>query len=221
MRTFVIAVMILCFAFSASAMDRVDTPNNPNAVDPSSVVLPDGGDFTVINARDVTVFDNLEDFMANLEADYFYDDFSWLDWGTIGGELTYSFGPVNGYSYTASASNGLYSVPGALSTNSSGDPLIIDFDGAPVFAVGGDFLSTDFDGIPVVELVTILLNDGTTVEMTNPQFFAGFTSTEAITQLQIITTDNWATLDSFYVGQMSGTISTVESSWDNVKSLYR
>lgn len=220
MRTFAFAIFMLLLTNPVAALDRSDLPDNPNAINPGSVTMPEGGELVVTNQRDVTVFDNLDDFLAVLDSEYYFDDFEWLDWGTISSE-TYTFGPVNGYSYTASSifDNGLYSIPGALSLNFLEESMVIDFDGLPVFAVGGDFFTTDYDGVPVDGTIVVSLDDGTTVELSSPQMFAGFLSTQAITQLVLNPVENWATLDNFYVGQM-GSVSSAESTWGAVKVLF-
>lgn len=225
MQRFVTLILILLVAGSALALDRADMPSNPAAFnnDAASPALPEGQDVTIFQMRDTTVYLNSGDFLALLEPGYYFDNFGWLDWGTIGGDLSYQFGPVNGYSFTASAPNGLYSIPGALSTNSAYETLTLDFDGLPVFAVGGDFYATDFDGVPITATVTLLLSDGTTVDLDSPARFAGFVSDVAITQLTVSTpntgTSAWVTLDNFYVGQ-TGTVAAELTTFGGIKALF-
>ena len=42
--------------------------------------------------------------------------------------------------------------------------------GLPVTAVAGDFVATHFDGNPMTTVVTVALDDGTTVELTTRQY---------------------------------------------------
>lgn len=180
-----------------------------------------GDGHVVRDQRTVTVYDDLDAFLAVLAPDYYFDDFAWADWGTVSGP-SYTFGPVNGYSYTASSPGELFSVPGAISTNSPLDELTITFDGLPVTAVGGDFFMTDFDGNPISEPITVTLDDGTTVDMTYPTVFAGFASDVAITSLTLTTTattNSWVAFDNLYVGQL-GTVAAEPTSFSQVKALF-
>jgi hypothetical protein len=225
-RQLVIAVLLLAFVGTAIASDRSSLPTNPQAYyppDDSNPAAQNDDGFVIVVERNTEVYSNLEDFLAVIEDNYFFDDFEWCDWGTVN-DASYQFGPVNGFSYTASAEGGIFSVPGAMSTNSPLASIVIDFDGIPVTAVGGDFFATDFDGNPVTTTVAVTLNDGTTVELSHPTVFAGFTNGESITQLVISVVDLsenvWATYDNFYVGQM-GAVSAERTAWSYVKALFR
>ena len=223
MRFFAIVALILVLVGTAGATDRATMAENPNAFKPPAEPQhgPQNGDGLVITVhRAATVYYSLAEFLAVLEADYFFDDFAWLDWGTISAE-SYTFGPVNGYSYTASAVGGVFSIPGAMSTNSAEDPITIVFDGLPVTAVAGDFFGTDFDGNPMTTVVTVALDDGTSVELTYPTAFVGFTTVVPMTSMTISCGDGlWATYDNFYVGQMA-TVPVEDRSWGRIKTLYR
>jgi hypothetical protein len=224
MRVFVIAFTILAVVGTAGAIDRVMMPSNPSAYNPSGEPEhgPQNGEGVAIKTlRDATVYYSLDAFLDVIQGDYYFDDFSWLGWGTISGDLTYQFGPVNGYSYTASALNGLYSIPGAMSTNSAEDPLTLTFDGLPVTAVAGDFYGTDFDGNPMPTVVTVQLDDGTTVGLSYPTVFVGFTTPVPMVSLTISCGDGlWPTYDNFYVGQLA-IVPVEDLSWTRIKTLYR
>lgn len=223
MRFFAIAILILVVVGAAGGMDRSEMINHTNPYYPPDDPQhgPQNGDGVVITQlRDATVYYNLADFLAVIEPDYFFDDFSWCGWGTVNAE-SYQFGPVNGYSYTAWASNGVFSIPGAMSTNSYEDPLVLTFDGLPVTAVAGDFFGTDYDGNPVATVTTIELDDGTIVQLDYPTTFVGFTSSVPITTLTITVFDElWPTYDNFYVGQLA-IVPVEERSWTQVKALYQ
>ncbi len=76
--------------------------------------------------------------------------------------------------------------------------------GLPVTAVAGDFVATHFDGNPMPSVVTVALDDGTTVELTYPTVFVGFTTVVPMMSMTISCGDGvWATYDDFYVGQMA------------------
>lgn len=224
MRVFAITVLILAVVGTAGAINRSDMINNADPYYPPDQPQhgPQNGDGVVITTlRDATVYYSLAGFLDAIQGDYYLDDFSWLDWGTISGVTTYQFGPVNGYSYTAFAASELFSIPGAMSTNSAEDPLILTFDGLPVTAVAGDFFGTDFNGNPVATVVTVALDDGTTVELTLPTVFVGFTTPAPITTLTISCGGGlWATYDNFYVGQMA-IVPVEERSWGLIKALYQ
>jgi hypothetical protein len=224
MRFFAIAALIFAFVLTAGATERDAMSINPDAYDPPGGTHhgPQTGEGFVIKAqRAATVYYNFAEFMAVLEPGYFYDDFSWCSWGTVSGTTTYQFGPVNGYSYTASAASGLFSIPGAMSTNGNEDPITLTFDGDPVTAVAGDFFATDYDGFPQVTVVTVVLDDGTTVDLTYPTTFVGFTAVVPIVSITISCGDStWATYDNFYVGQMTS-VPVEHQSWGLIKALYR
>jgi hypothetical protein len=109
---------------------------------------------------------------------------------------------VNGYSFDAYAALGLWSNIGALSTNDAFDPLVFTFTGNPVTAVGGLFSATDIGGNPINQVVTLLLNDGTTYSLTGTGF-VGFTTTVPIISLTADAVDspnyNWPAVSYLYV----------------------
>jgi hypothetical protein len=224
MRTIVIAMLVLAFASSLLAADRATMPENPNAY-----VQPEGwsdglmGEAPVIMVeRSTTVYTNLADFLAILNPGYYFDDFAWVDWGDPYAP-SYDFGPVNGYSYTVSSAGEIFGIPGAISTNTPNEPMIIVFTGLPVTAVGGDFFCTDFDGAPESVSTIVALADGTTVTLDWPTVFVGFSSTVPITSL-VIDTDAtaavWVTLDNFYVGE-TGVIATESLTLSHIKTLFQ
>jgi hypothetical protein len=223
MRFVAIALLIVAVASTAIAADRTDMLQNPNAYDPSEDPHqgPQNGDGVVIKTlRDASIYYNLGDFLAAIEPDYFFDDFSWCGWGTVS-EPQYQFGPVNGYSYTAFALNGVFSIPGAMSTNTAEDPLILTFDGVPVTAVAGDFFATDFDGNPMPTTVTVSLDDGTVVDLVYPTVFVGFTSPVPMVSLTITCGGGyWPTYDNFYVGTLV-MVPVEDSTWGAIKAMYR
>ncbi len=109
-----------------------------------------------------------------------------------------------GTSYTASAFGELWSTPGQIGGNASNDPLEIEFDGDPVFAVGGDFFCTDFDGNLVSASTLVELDDGSNVILEHPDVFAGFVCDEPISTLTMTNenSDIWLGFDNMYVGDI-------------------
>ena len=150
-----------------------------------------------------TVFTDETSFLAAIDPDYYLENFNSLPSGTIPSPR--SFGPVNGYSYNVSAEAGLYSDGEVMSTNSSGDPLIITFTGSPVSAVGGNFWLTNDAFQPTPGSLVIDVADGTQEILVNPDesTFLGFVSTSPIVSLTLTpdTKSSYATMDDLYVGK--------------------
>lgn len=224
MRIMVWLCMALMVAGTAMAADRSSMPDNPKAVrqDMASPANPHGDGIVVDSTRETIVYTTLAEFLGVLEPGYYFNDFASLDWGTIN-EPSYPFGPVNGYGYTVAAASGVFSIPGAVSTNSAYDSLTITFSGLPVFAVGGDFFGTDFDGVAIPSTVTVTLADGTTVDITYPARFIGFSSQAAIASLTVSTANTgvstWVTVDNFYVGS-ANPVAVEMRTFGNVKALF-
>jgi len=159
-------------------------------------------------------------FLTHLDPQYYLEDFSNYTYGNPldGSKASENYGPVNGYSWTASVPNnwpstygtvGLFSLSGALTTYAAEDILTITFTGNPVTALGGFFSSTDINGAVMQQTVTVNLSDNTSVSLTGSAF-RGFTSDFAILSLAIDavdvnpTTVFWPMLDHFYVGSYVG-----------------
>src|SRR5882757_4791580 len=87
-----------------------------------------------VNALAAFSFNSESSFTANLPPGYYLEDFHAYDGLPLGGAFqgaSVNFGPVSGYSYTATApTNGVYGIQqgtgnGALSTNNPSDSLIL------------------------------------------------------------------------------------------------
>lgn len=150
-------------------------------------------------------------FVANIKPDFYVEDYSTYVYGTPldGSQATYGYGPVNGYAYTASAENGLWSNDSSLSTNSAYKALRMDFTGKDVTAVGGNVVATDKYGALIPGTITVLMEDGSQWTLTgqDASSFFGFTSASPIVSVEFNVTDpgdavaRWIQLDHFYVGQ--------------------
>jgi MYXO-CTERM domain-containing protein len=157
-------------------------------------------------AGTATVFTDMASFMANVLPGSYTNDFATVPVGDAGPSL--NFGPVNGFSYTISATNGgnLFNDPGIVSTNTATDALVVTFTGAAVTAVGGNFWASDILFLPTGTDITINLSDGTNVSYTStgPNDFRGFISDVAITSMTIDAPEGlgnaWATMDNLTVG---------------------
>jgi hypothetical protein len=224
MRLLLITILTLALAGLALGADRDSMPDNPNAyVQPENWSAGlGGGDFVVELQRATVVYENPADFLSLIAPGFYLEDFAGVMYGDITGPSA-TFGPVNGYSFTTTSPGGLYSVDGAMSTNSPLDPLSIVIDGLPATAIGGDFYATDFDGNPVSEPVTVTTNDGTAVTITYPSVFAGFVSDDPITEITITTSaagSVFVAFDNLHVGE-AGTVAAEASSFSQVKALFQ
>ena len=150
-------------------------------------------------------FENEVDFVNQLAPGFYLEDFDEFGFELQGPSIDFTEGP---WSYTISAPGEVFSVPGAMSTNTPYDPLTVDFTGQDVYAVGGYFYASDFDGLFFPGTINVELSDGT-VYSANPvsaNDFVGFVSSVPITSLTITVDDpgdlesRWATIDNFYVG---------------------
>ena len=145
-------------------------------------------------------------FVAMLQPGYYLENFNDFIYQPY--ESPLPFGPVNGFSYNASAPGHLWGCIGALSTASDLELLTITFTGDPVTAVGGLFFGTDNDGYTIPSYVTVTLSNGTIESYeTTGDVFRGFTSTIPISYLTIDTiypgvANVWPTIDHFYVGNV-------------------
>jgi hypothetical protein len=155
------------------------------------------------------VYTTKADFAAVLDT-YYLEEFNGYTYGSYAEPTPLSLGPVNGYSYTMSATDGLFSGDGNMSTSQPADPLLIDFTGAPVTAVGGLFWPTDELGRDLEGNIYLnLVGDEIytySIPNANSSTFVGFTSIVPLTQMSITTdydagtTYHWPTVDDFYVG---------------------
>ncbi|MEI6336087.1 MAG: VPLPA-CTERM sorting domain-containing protein [Methylococcaceae bacterium] len=170
-----------------------------------------------------TVFTDEATFLAQIKPGYYLEEFSNYTYNENGSfpldgtQMTQSYEPINGYSWTAATIpdgtaqglNGLFSIPNALSTWAAEDLLTITFTGSPVTALGGIFASTDSNGDVTQQEVVITLsdNDNTSVRFFGSDF-RGFTSDIAIASLTIDAVDVgpnnvfWPKLDRFYIGSV-------------------
>ena len=156
------------------------------------------------------IYDNESAFVGQILPDYYLENFDNYVYNPSppSYQTTADFGPINGYSWQAYASQDLFFTNGALSISDAPDKLVITFSGLPVTAVAGVFTSTDLNGNIISQDVTVTLNDGTSVTY-NGSHFAGFTSSIPFVSLTVDGIDypldnstvwNWPQVDDFYVG---------------------
>jgi hypothetical protein len=171
-------------------------------------------------AASADLFTDEATFLTQIDSDYYLEEFDGYFYGSYT-ELSLDLGPVNGYSYTITTVDllGLYSGDGNMSTNNAFDPLLVNFTGNDVYAVGGWFFGGDILGFYVPATVTIDLSDGQsyTFDTTSDTDFVGFTSAVPIVSMTIDAVDPfdpagvpvWATMDHFYVGNLIPAPSTM------------
>ncbi len=156
------------------------------------------------SASGAVVYSSLATFLPNLVGPYYLEDFNSLS----NNDLSLDFGPVNGYSFTALAFDGLGNYSGGgetfLSTNQPDDTLLVLFTGAPVNVSGFDLRENDITGSPTAGDVHIELTDGTTVDLIGVAFdeFRGFVSAVAIVGFTVdsYTDELYPGIDNLYVG---------------------
>ena len=167
----------------------------------------------VSSALAATVYNNQADFLANVAAGYYLEDF-----GTPATSYVVTAPFTNGtYTWSVSAGDDIYvwgedyasGTPcvGSLGTNGPGYAMTFTFSGAPVTAFGGNLYLTDQYFGAVSGTAVVSLNDGTQVTLTNPYSttFTGFTSTTPITSVTLTpdpgsTVNLYGTVDNIICG---------------------
>jgi hypothetical protein len=117
----------------------------------------------------------------------------------------------NGFSYSVSASSGLYSSGDSLGTNQPYETLTISFTGMDVTAFGGNFFALDLGDNFVPSVITVALSDGSSysfdsTSMEDSYFgFATYDGTIAsfsITAADLPLNGLYPTLDNLTVGEI-------------------
>lgn len=148
-------------------------------------------------------------FTTAMSGSFYLEDFNDFTFGSPlnGSQLTWTAPGANGYGWQASATVGLWSLPGALSVAQNNDPLVITFTGAPVTAFGAIVADTDLNGQTVAGTVTFLMSNGDTQNRTfaaGESGFLGWTGNSAISSVVISPSgagaENYATIDHVYTG---------------------
>jgi len=156
----------------------------------------------------ILTFTNQADFLNAIQPGFYLNNFASLpDFGFVSSPTVFSNGT---FSYTASATDGLYGVSPngdrALSTADLSTNIVFDNFAPTITAIGGYFFGTDFDGDPTSVTVTASVNGGsalleaTTASATN---FFGFVSDDGspILSLTLSIDSEYATVDDLIVGQ--------------------
>jgi hypothetical protein len=158
-----------------------------------------------------TFYTSEASFLAAINATYYLEDFSGMTYGNpLDGSQTSWVAPgANGYGFTASATNALYSNTSAISTNNANEPLTLTFSGLPVSAFGANLANSDISGAFLAGTQTLTISNGDTqnvVTLTPSESFIGWVGSTAspITSISVQSTsgvtNNWINLDHAYVG---------------------
>jgi len=159
-----------------------------------------------VTLASTTIFTDESSFLSAIQSGYYLEEFdAYGGFGPLPGPE--NFGPVNGYSYTASSIVDLWGVYGSLSIINPAESLNIDFTGSPVTALGANFWPTDDSGNNVIGDIFLSLSDGTIHTVVNADFtsFCGFISDGvAFTSMSFSAPGGehqYPTIDHFYVGE--------------------
>jgi hypothetical protein len=146
-------------------------------------------------------------FVGQLQGPYYLEQFNGWTFGNPlnGSQTTWAAPGANGYGFTAAAPQGLWSNPGALSTNNANDPITLTFTGNPVTAWGALVAGTDINGNAIQSNISITLSNGQVHNMASSAFtFIGWANPNVtLTSVVIDTTaavNSWPAIDNNYVG---------------------
>jgi hypothetical protein len=162
------------------------------------------------------VYTDKASFLANAPANSYEEDFASVlpDLGQdplsfSGGGITYTVYSSTPYNPDG-APGGLYNPPGAISTVSARDRIVITVTSGNLTAIGGNFWASNVDFSPTGTRVTLVLADGTTEtwESPGPLGFRGFVTSAPISSMTIDAPEDipdnppyyWATMDNLIVG---------------------
>jgi hypothetical protein len=146
-------------------------------------------------------------FLSQLAGPYYVEQFSNFTYGNPlnGNQNTWIAPGGNGYGFSASAEFGLWSNPSALSTNNSGDPIVINPTGNAT-AVGMLVSGSDINGNVIPGVVTITLSNNQQQILNTTGFsFIGWASPNAVITSISISVDqtggaNWPAVDDVHIG---------------------
>jgi hypothetical protein len=154
-----------------------------------------------------TIYNNEAAFLAAVVGPSYLEDFNNFTFGNPlnGTQTLWSAPGANGYGWDASAAGGLYSNPGAMSTNQAGDPLIFTTTGAPITAIGGRFANSDITGAIIPGTITIHVDGAEYVFEARPgEVFWGITQAAPISVIDFKADDpgvnSWVQVDHYRVG---------------------
>jgi len=187
------------------AAGGLQTDLSNSAADASSVLVVDGG------THHAATYTDRATFITHVAPGFYENDFADLsDSSAAEPARSYSSG---GFGYTVDTvptPDDLWFFTGVMTTNGSGDQLVVTFTSGAVTAVGGNFFASDIGGAPIAgNAVDLLLSDGTTETFSTAAAtdFRGFTTVAPITSISIDAPNaadpqdnSWSTMDNLIVG---------------------
>lgn len=138
--------------------------------------------------------------MAALSGTFYLEDFDgWTDGAPLNGAPSWTAPGANGYGWTASAPQGLYSLSGSLSTSSPFRIVTLQFSGNPVTAFGliignSDQTGNDFAGDSTVRLST---GEVKTITQGATRSFVGWVGNTPFASAEIFSS-HWVRGDHIY-----------------------
>jgi hypothetical protein len=163
-------------------------------------------------------------FLAALVGPHYKEEFNsfTLSGSPLSGNANWVAPGGNGYGFTASSPNGLWSAVGALSTLFGDDSITLTFSGAPVSAFGAFVTNSDISENPIPGAVEITLSNQAVQTVGDGQstgyFFLGWigddandTITSATLQSNFNLGFDFVQIDAVYVGAVPepGTIAAL------------
>lgn len=157
-----------------------------------------------------TSFTSQPAFLAGVQSGYYLEDFNGLPGYTfLGSPLSFA---GNGFAYDISNPDGLYSTTPvgsdvALTTNLSGQAIVITITSGLVTAIGANLYGSDVSGLYTPGSIVAMLDNGETLTLAPPDAggFVGFLTGSPIVSLAIYPENfdsaYWPTLDNLIVGQ--------------------
>ena len=177
---------------------------------------------TALPASADTIYTNQATFLADLNPTYYLETFTTASHVELG--VTASFGPSNGYSFTASNADGIsidqaigggYLTPGANGNSNTAIAVNFTASPTPVTAFGANFFDNNSDYSFGTGDLTIVLSDSTTVSITGAAVadFRGFSSAVPIASFSVTATTPglFSSLDNLYVGSAVAAVPTPTS----------
>ena len=165
--------------------------------------------FAGVVGANATWFTSEAAFLAATDGVNYTEDFSDFVYGVqLSGDPSWNAPGANGYGWTASATDGLWSNDSALSTNVANQALLLTFTGNPVTAFGGFIGNGDISGLFISGSVSITLSNGESqsINVGSDDAFLGWVGdpSSPITTASILSTsgvvNNWASLDHAITG---------------------
>lgn len=155
---------------------------------------------SLVASAHATWYTNEASFLAALTSNHYLEDFNGWGSGTpLNGVPSWAAPGANGFGWTASANQGLYSLPGGLSTSSPFQFLNINFTGRPVTAFGLIIGNSDQNGNAFAGDSTVKLSNGESKTITQgaTQSFVGWVGNSELAGVQLISS-HWVQGDHIY-----------------------